>query len=127
MAYDVEKGWDWTRVPGTTTVKLSLDEMVQSYMRHYQHSKLVGSVLQTSKNPNFSNGVFAMRFRQPDGITAANMKKNIEFTFRKSVVFYNSLIVCLGSDIAVKNSEPRLTQTTIFEYLSEWQNEMVKE
>lgn len=29
--------------------------------------------------------------------------------------FYNSLIVCLGSDISVKDSEPRLTQTTLFQ------------
>jgi hypothetical protein len=65
-AYDIDHGWDWTRVPGTTTIKLSLNEMLQrSYGRNYQHSKLVGGVLLTSKNSHVANGVFAMEFRRP--------------------------------------------------------------
>ena len=42
-------------------------------------------------------------------------KQEIEFKFKKSVFFYNSLMVCLGSDIHVANSEPKRTQTTIFQ------------
>ena len=65
-AYDVQHGWDWTRVPGTTTIKLSLKKMISHPgMRYYQPSKLVGGVVLTSKDPRLANGVFAMKFRQP--------------------------------------------------------------
>ena len=64
--YDVNHGWDWTRIPGTTTIKLTLDEMVESMTeRNYQQSKLVGGVVLTSKNPRSANGAFAMEFRRP--------------------------------------------------------------
>ncbi|XP_028417397.1 uncharacterized protein LOC114541786 [Dendronephthya gigantea] len=42
-------------------------------------------------------------------------KQRTKFNFRKSVFFYNSLIVCLGSNINAVNSEPRRTQTTLFQ------------
>ena len=44
-----------------------------------------------------------------------HVKRKIEFKFKKSVFFYNSLIVCLGSDINTRNSEPYQTQTTLFQ------------
>lgn len=115
LAYDVEHGWDWTRVPGTTTIKLRLDEMIQPYKcynRYFQHSNLVGSVLLTSKYEHLSNGVFAMRFRRP---VYGEDSKKISFSFRKSVFFYNSLIVCLGSEITASDGEPRVAQTTLFQ------------
>ena len=64
-AYDVQRGWDWTRVPGTTTIRLSLKEMIQPRERYYQPSKLVGGVVLTSKDPRLANGMFGMRFHQP--------------------------------------------------------------
>ena len=64
--YGVKHGWDWTRVPGTTTIKLDLDEMVEvKTERNYQQSKLVGGVLLTGKDPHLANGAFAMEFRRP--------------------------------------------------------------
>ena len=64
-AYDVEHGWDWTRVPGTTTIKLSLQEMSQGLsQRNYQHSKLVGGVSLISNDASSANGLFAMDFRR---------------------------------------------------------------
>jgi hypothetical protein len=64
--YDVQHGWDWTRVPGTTTIRLSLHEMTMPNVnRYYQPSKLVGGVVLTSENPRLANGVFAMRFHRP--------------------------------------------------------------
>ena len=81
-AYDVQHGWDWTRVPGTTTIKLSLHKMVipNFTSRYYQPSKLVGGVVLTSKDTRLANGVFAMKFHQPlygsrDGITAGYGRK----------------------------------------------------
>jgi hypothetical protein len=65
-AYDIEHGWDWTRVPGTTAIRLSLDEMqLGTTARNYQQSKLVGGVLLTSDDPTTTTGVFAMDFRRP--------------------------------------------------------------
>ncbi|CAB3993244.1 Chondroitin sulfate ABC exolyase, partial [Paramuricea clavata] len=65
-AYDVQHGWDWTRVPGTTTIRLSLHELkMLNVNRYYQPSKLVGGVVLTSKDPRLANGVFAMRFHRP--------------------------------------------------------------
>ena len=113
--------------------------------RNYQHSKLVGGVLLTNNDPSSANGVFAMEFRRPlysstnRTKSASNgkvknckpvheededfsevteniyVKQEVEFKFKKSVFFYNSLIVCLGSDIHVENSQPRRTQTTLFQ------------
>ena len=75
-AYDAQHGWDWTRVPGTTTIKLSLNEMMLPKKRYYQPSRFVGGVVLTSENPRLANGVFAMRFHQPSygckrGVTKA--------------------------------------------------------
>ena len=115
-SYDVKNGWDWTRIPGTTTVKMDLEQMRTTgrYARHYQHSKLVGGVVLVSKDPRRANGVFAMRFRQPR-YNSPSYKSSIEFLFRKSVFFYDDLIVCLGSDISADRSHPNRTQTTLFQ------------
>ena len=116
-AYDVENGWDWTRIPGTTTVKMNLDQMVsRPSARYYQQSNLVGGVTLVSKDAKLANGVFAMRFQQPRyDFPAQTFKSKIEFYFKKSVFFYNDLIVCLGSDINVEKSDPNRTQTTLFQ------------
>lgn len=34
-AYDVEKGWDWARIPGTTTVKMDLEQMITCHFARY--------------------------------------------------------------------------------------------
>ena len=49
--------------------------------------------------------------------TLTNMeeKRKIEFNFRKSVFFYDSLIVCLGSNIKTRNTQQYRTQTTLFQ------------
>ena len=43
------------------------------------------------------------------------MQQKIEFNFKKSVFFYDSVIVCLGSDILVRNSGRKRAQTTLFQ------------
>ncbi|CAB3982397.1 Chondroitin sulfate ABC exolyase [Paramuricea clavata] len=131
-AYDVQHGWDWTRVPGTTTIKLSLHELMTPKVdRYYQPSKLVGGVTlerhypracpkkgfrlrfyiendeQLTQNENFRNFT---RVRNDDAVF-----EKIKFNFTKSIFFYNSLIVCLGSNINTTNSEPYRTQTTLFQ------------
>ena len=73
-AYDAEHGWDWTRVPGTTAIKLSLNEMMKGITeRNYQQSKLVGGVVLTSKDPQLANGAFAMEFRRPEYYCSTNV------------------------------------------------------
>ena len=72
--YDAEHGWDWTRVPGTTAIKLSLNEMMKGITeRNYQQSKLVGGVVLTSKDPQLANGAFAMEFRRPEYYSSTNV------------------------------------------------------
>ena len=33
QTYDIDNGWDWTRHPGTTTIKMSLDDLVSESHR----------------------------------------------------------------------------------------------
>lgn len=49
------------------------------------------------------------------GDALCGRKQRTKFNFRKSVFFYNSLIVCLGSNINAVNTEPHRTQTTLFQ------------
>ncbi|XP_046854676.1 chondroitin sulfate ABC exolyase-like [Xenia sp. Carnegie-2017] len=123
-AYDVSRGWDWTRVPGTTAINFSLDEMFsRGFSRFYQNSTFVGGVVLTGEDEKLANGVFTMKFHRHKEIGEEDMfgRREIGFFFNKSIFFFDSLIVCLGDEITTKNSEPYLTQTTLLqnEYLSE--------
>ena len=103
----VQEGWDWNRLPGTTTIHLPFDLL---------ESPLPGTNMARSKE-NFSgssslegrNGMFAMKLMEAD-------MKNFtpDFVARKSVFCFDNRMVCLGSGISNSNAE-YATETTLFQ------------
>lgn len=60
-----------------------------------------------------SNSVFAMDFHQPKYVflDKNHPYPNIELNFRKSVLFYQNLLVCLGRGIRMDNGPGKKVQT----------------
>lgn len=104
--YD-ENGWDWNRLPGTTTIHLPLELL---------DSPLPGTTMAHSKE-NFSgssslegkNGMFAMKLME-------RSLKNFtpDFVARKSVFCFDNRMICLGTGISNSNSAYP-TETTLFQ------------
>lgn len=104
--YD-ENGWDWNRLPGTTTIHLPFELL---------DSPLTGTTMAHS-NENFSgssslegkNGMFAMKLMERD-------LKNFtpDFVARKSVFCFNNRMICIGTGIRNSNTEYP-TETTLFQ------------
>lgn len=104
--YD-ENGWDWNRLPGTTTIHLPFELL---------DSPLSGTTMARSKE-NFSgssslegkNGMFAIKLME------RNLKNfTPDFVARKSVFCFGNKMVCLGSGINNSNSSYP-TETTLFQ------------
>lgn len=104
--YD-ENGWDWNRLPGTTTIHLPFELL---------DSPLSGTTMAHSKE-NFSgssslegkNGMFAMKLMERE-------LKNFtpDFIARKSVFCFDNRMICLGTGIHNSNSNYP-TETTLFQ------------
>lgn len=104
--YD-ENGWDWNRLPGTTTIHLPFELL---------DSPLPGTTMAHSKE-NFSgssslegeNGMFAMKLMERD-------LKNFtpDFVARKSVFCFGNRMICLGTGISNSNAQ-YATETTLFQ------------
>lgn len=104
--YD-ENGWDWNRLPGTTTIHLPFDLL---------DSPLPGTTMAHSKE-NFAgsssleskNGMFAIKLME------RNFKNfTPDFVARKSVFCFENRMICLGSGISnSNNSYP--TETILFQ------------
>ncbi|KAK3699084.1 hypothetical protein QZH41_000617 [Actinostola sp. cb2023] len=121
-SYDVYNGWDWTRIPGATTVAtndMGLDQ-IKTKARNYNFQGFAGGVsfIGSSGGAKPKQGAFGMLFKTPKYVKIGKRSplKNLE-EFRKSYFFYDHLIVCLGSDIKVKktNSDAIYAQTTLFQ------------
>ena len=103
----VQEGWDWNRLPGTTTIHLPFELL---------DSPLKGTTMAHSKE-NFSgstsldgkNGMFAMKLmeRGYENFTP-------DFVARKSVFCFDNRMVCLGTGITNSNTEYP-TETTLFQ------------
>lgn len=103
----VQEGWDWNRLPGTTTIHLPFELL---------DSPLKGTTMARSKE-NFSgssslggkNGMFAMKLMERE-------YKNFtpDFVARKSVFCFDNRLVCLGTGITNSNAEYP-TETTLFQ------------
>ena len=123
-AYDVEKGWDWTRIPGTTTVKLEIENLVCK-ARNYNHKtgSFAGGVSFKGSNGNRpQHGAFGMALKnikytkKSKKSTTTSPILGMNFEFKKSYFFYNNLIVCVGSDITLSNVDTNTyAQTTLFQ------------
>lgn len=103
----VPEGWDWNRLPGTTTIHLPFELL---------DSPLKGTTMAHSKE-NFSgssslegkNGMFAMKL----------MERNLQnftpdFVARKSVFCFDNRMICLGTGIMNSNADYP-TETTLFQ------------
>lgn len=104
--YD-ENGWDWNRLPGTTTIHLPFELL---------DSPLPGTTMAHSKE-NFSgssalegkNGMFAMKLME------RNLKNfTPDFVARKSVFCFDNRMICLGTGISNSNASFP-TETTLFQ------------
>ena len=103
----VQEGWDWNRLPGTTTIHLPFDLL---------NSPLKGTTMAHSKE-NFSgssslngmNGMFAMKLmeREYENFTP-------DFVARKSVFCFDNRMICLGTGITNSNAGYP-TETTLFQ------------
>lgn len=110
-ANDIGRGWDWTRLPGTTALRMPVEKLRDKETRFYNRKSLCGAMhLQGSSR--FRNGVFTMDFERPGYNDRAG-----EFWFKKSVFFYNELLVCIGSDVRARGFSYGRTvvETTLFQ------------
>lgn len=106
------EGWDWTMIPGVTSVNAPLDKIKLQTLKigddaaeeHlYSDQEFVGGL-------DFSdgNGLFVSKVRGHDKYKLGS------FYATKSWFFFNDLIICLGSDI--RNNLPQYTtHTTLFQ------------
>lgn len=103
----VQEGWDWNRLPGTTTIHLPFELL---------DSPLKGTTMAHSKE-NFSgsssldgkNGMFAMKLmeRGYENFTP-------DFVARKSVFCFDNRMICVGTGITNSNADYP-TETTLFQ------------
>ena len=115
-AYDVGRGWDWARLPGTTALRMSEVELRDKESRFYNPKSLCGA-MHFQGTSKFRNGAFTMDFERP-----GYKDKAAEFWFKKSVFFYDDLLVCIGSDIRAKwfSSRSAEVETTLFQNIAQF-------
>ncbi len=116
-----EDGWDWNKVPGTTTIHLPWSELLaeSGRMDEKTNSSFAGAlrfntpatVYHLDKTEG-QYGVFGMDFQQmqPNNGTYHDSS----FTFKKSVFCFDGKLICLGSDINNDNSSSS-TATNLFQ------------
>lgn len=107
-----EAGFDWNRIPGTTTIHLPFDQLrarvlnVDSFSGMeemlYSDEAFAGGLSQEGENGNFG-----MKLHEHD-------KYNGSHRARKSFHFLDGTIVCLGTGIENTNSDYP-TETTLFQ------------
>ena len=111
-AHDVNQGWDWTRIPGATTMSMPLNETKLKKTRNFSPLSNAGGVAFQGAE-RLSSGAFGMDFRQPNYQFLNNPKTAIKLSFKISVFFYQNILVCLGSDIETTSGQK--AQTTLFQ------------
>ena len=113
--HDVDNGWDWAKIPGTTSIALDLADMNMGGGRFFGQRDLAGGLTFKGTYP-LGNGVFGMDFNQPSyGLATSDWRHNIVFKFKKSFFFFQNLIVGLGSHISAQNTNSKIVQTTLFQ------------
>ena len=102
---DVDKGWDWRKIPGTTVINTDYSHMSMDGDRNYCSDAkcMAGGVTLQGSIPSYygifgRNGVFGMAFIKPT-YTAPYFSQVTKFNFKKSVFFYDNIIISLGSNI----------------------------
>ncbi|XP_022779921.1 uncharacterized protein LOC111321338 [Stylophora pistillata] len=116
-AHDIDNGWDWTKVPGATTINMTLSQIRLREARNFSPLSYAGGVTYKGPEP-LSSGVFGMDFHQPENqfIDEKHPYPKIKLHFKKSVFFFQNVLVCLGSNIKIDNGGKRtIAQTTLFQ------------
>ena len=110
-AHDIERGWDWNRLPGTTSLRMPARQLKTKKSRYYNPKSLCGGI-NFQGTSRYRNGAFTMDFERP-----TYEDEVARFWFKKSVFFYENLVVCLGSDIRSKSLGLKLydVETTLFQ------------
>lgn len=108
-----DEGWDWTGIPGTTTLKVPLDSLRARIINADDYSGveemlLSDEIFAGGINFNQQQGLFAMKLRGHDKYNMGS------FRATKSWFMFDSLVVCLGSNIS-NNISSAPTITTIFQ------------
>ncbi len=101
----VQEGWDWNRLDGTTVIYLPLDELraVSSGTEGIpSDQEFVGGLSHRGWN-----GAFVMQLQGGD-------RHEPTFRGKKTYFFFDDRIICLGSDIANEDAE-HPTQTNLFQ------------
>lgn len=108
-----DEGWDWNNIPGTTTLHLPLDKLRAAILNvddfsGVEEMLLSDEIFAGGTNFNQWQGMFAMRLHGHDKYDMGS------FRAIKSWFMFDSLVICLGSDIS-NTIEENPTQTTLFQ------------
>lgn len=112
-----DKGWDWNNIPGTTTLHQPLNKLRANIVNADDYSGveemlLSDEIFAGGTNFNQWQGMFAMILHGNDKYAMGS------FYAHKSYFMFDSLIVCLGSNIS-NSIQDYPTNTTLFQnYLS---------
>lgn len=93
------EGWDWRRVPGTTTLNSSYSAMTTEDDRNFPTNTFIGGI-----NVNSNHGMSSIEYRDALSSLEAN----------KSVFYFENYIVAIGSGITA-SAENDNVQTTLFQ------------
>lgn len=111
-SYFKDEGWDWNNIPGTTTLHVPIEKLKANIINADDFSG-VEEMLLTDEvfagGTHLGNqGIYAMKLHGSDKYDMGSFRAN------KSWFMFDSLIVCLGSNItnAIKDYS---TQTTLFQ------------
>jgi chondroitin-sulfate-ABC endolyase/exolyase len=105
-----EAGWDWNRLPGTTSIHLPLNLL---------ESPITSTLMARSKE-DFAGassllgqyGIFGMKLWEENLINNTNYTPN--FKARKSVFTFGKRLVCIGTNITNSNAN-YATETTLYQ------------
>ena len=110
--HDLDNGWDWTKIPGATTISLQPDMMKRVSARNFSPKSIAGGVTFTGEEA-LPNGVFGMDFNSPTyEMDPPRKSRPKRLFFKKSFFFFQNLVVCLGSGIRLRTQS---AQTTLFQ------------
>ncbi|MDD2284590.1 MAG: chondroitinase family polysaccharide lyase [Paludibacter sp.] len=105
-----QAGWDWNRLPGTTTIHLPLNLLespVTSTLMARSKEDFAGA---SSLSAEF--GIFGMKLWEENLINNTNYTR--DFKARKSVFVFGKRLVCIGTDISNSNASYP-TETTLYQ------------
>ena len=114
--HDVRNGWDWAKVPGARTIAIrtpNIDDLIIGKGRFINPRKLARG-LTFKGTMGLENGLFGTDFHQPN-YRLKSWRSRIQLDCKRSVFFFENLLVCLGSVIVAQQTKRKLVQTTFFQ------------